>query len=169
MSRTEKEILWWEGAALAPPSCHASMPAACGPGGRRRGVRNGSARVYLWLWLGRSSLASELGLPGQEKPRRGEEAGREESHRGAARRLALARLRPPVSGRTHLLQPQDYAVPGGGSWSGVAGAPRASARSLSLGTAQRVPRASAQPTWTQKVRKGGFHPADTGYAYTALT
>ena len=35
MSRTEKEILWWEGAALAPPSCHASMPqrpAARGPG-----------------------------------------------------------------------------------------------------------------------------------------
>lgn len=55
MSKTEKEILWWEGAALAPPSCQASMPAArepeaggAGPGMATLGLPSSVARRWLF-------------------------------------------------------------------------------------------------------------------------
>ena len=50
ISRTEKEILWWEGAALAPPSCHASMP--------QRPAARGPGWVALGLALGCGSAAA---------------------------------------------------------------------------------------------------------------
>lgn len=56
MSRTEKEILWWEGAALAPPSCHASMPAARGP--EAGGAESGMAALGLAFGCGSAAVLS---------------------------------------------------------------------------------------------------------------
>lgn len=95
MSRTEKEILWWEGAALAPPSCHASMPAAHRP--EAGGAGSGMAALWLAFGCGRAAALQPVGGSGRpsgsgEGPA---EAGLGESRRGAAPGLALARPRPP--------------------------------------------------------------------------
>lgn len=146
MSRTEKEILWWEGAALAPPSCHASMPAVRGPeaGGAGSGMAAlgfafGSGSAAALQAVGGSGRPSEAG-EGDVEEGRGEMCGGGGLHadwhlRGpgprhvhdalaAARRLPRAALGPLASERGRLSET------------------RARARAQ---TALLAPRASAQP------------------------
>lgn len=157
MSRTEKEILWWEGAALAPPSCHASMPVAHGPAVGGAGL--GMAPLGLAFGCGLavafqpgagSALPSEAGEGGGE-------AGRGERRGGLC---ADWHRRSPG-------QPRDYQALCRGRLPGLG---EASARPVRApaGTVLSAPRASAQPSGTLRGREGGFHLGDPSPRHTHL-
>lgn len=110
MSRTEKEILWWVGAALAPPSCHASMPAARGP--EAGGAGSGMATLGLAFVCGSAVALPPVG--GSRRPSEAGEgcgkAGQGESRRGL-RADWHSRGPGPATCRARSQQPRDCPAP----------------------------------------------------------